>query len=372
MSRSTLLVNLACRLSRRKERAESASSAVHQRQQVKDLLGDMHQLKDFRDIDKSKKFTRSILFEQEQQKSMTLKEYQFQHLKPIDDFVRPDDQLSPRMTGYEHGHIRSLLKLDVYGPAASVTIERERDSGVLPRSPNVDRHQVLNPHHTLAISRPGTSQSVASSRASTAGSTSYNGAFPSLKVLRKQHDHSLRKSGHRDHPDRSISPTFAASTDISHSLSNNNVLDQARANSRQGSRGRSSQGHNHHQHGHNDGGLSLNRNATDNYVMNPSGAQVDFAGPGLRPMTGSSVGTGTRTNSRPVSVAGHSTARSRSGKYPEQTFPGVAITEEERLLGGDPFLRRTTWYKQFATSKKVSIFVYVVRYLSCNRLVCVN
>ena len=130
---------------------------MHNREKVKDLLGDMHQLKDPKDIDKSKKFTRSLLFDQDLRKSMSLKEYQFNTLKPIDDFVRPDDQFSPRNTGYEHGHVRSLLKLDVFGPASSSQIEKDREAGILPRSPNLDRHAVVNPAHVLSLShRPGT------------------------------------------------------------------------------------------------------------------------------------------------------------------------------------------------------------------------
>lgn len=373
-----LLVSIIVCVLFRKERAESASSEVHNRQKVKDLLGDMHQLKDFKDIDKSKKFTRSILFEQEQEKSQRLKEYQFQTLKPIEDFVRPDDQTSPRVTGYEHGHIRSLLKLDVFGPASSVAIEKDREAGLLPRSPNVDRHIVVNPSHTLTL-RPGTGQSTTSSRASTAGSTSYNGAFPSLKMLRKERaaaasqslDSAFTLSGKPSHPERTrntISPTFGAST-------NNNSLDNASSHSREHA-SRTGSGHHHHHQHH---GINM---------LNTAGAATEFAGPGLRPATGSTAGTGGRGSShgtRPSSSAASfngsgyggeagASARSKSrGKYPEQTFPGVAITEEERLLGGDPFLRRTMWYKQYASSRKVSCRIELHQcFFCCGGTVCID
>jgi hypothetical protein len=344
---------------------------VHNRQLVKDLLGDMHQLKDAKDIDKSKKFTRSLLFEKEQQKTMSLNEYHFNTMSPIEDFVRPDDQFSPRSTGYEHGHIRSLLKLDVYGPAASSAVEREREAGALPRSPNVDRHALLNPNHTLTLR--GSVHSPASSRASTANSTSYNGAFPSLKTLRKDRavvdmsnslDSTLRdlgSTGRRDHPERtrmgagtSMGNTLPFGASTGHSEEFRLRMEQSY---RLNASGRPASSSDHAPAAHARQGGTLSRCASDRggaILMTADQPGVEFSGPGLRPTTSSSVSTrSSALNTRPNSTAGSRTGTARSRKAEEQTFPGVAITEEERLLGGDPFLRRTTWYKTFASDQKV-------------------
>ncbi len=47
----------------------------------------------------------------------------------MEDFIRPEATDSARLTGYEHGHVRSLLKLDVYGPASSMLASQERSMG---------------------------------------------------------------------------------------------------------------------------------------------------------------------------------------------------------------------------------------------------
>lgn len=339
----------------RKDRAESASCELKHRHIMKDLLGDMHQLKDANDIDKSKTFTRSILFEKQKKDNMSLKEYQFQTLKPIEDFIRPDDQFSPRLTGYEHGHIRSLLKLDVYGPAGSSVISKERELGTLPRSPNVDRHSVLSANNT----RPGTGTSVASSRASTANSTNYNGAFPSLKSLRRDRAETqtrtlggsglrsgdwgaqlLNEQHHLDSSTEELSATSGAS-----------LTAPCRFNggvSRTGSLAHSSSGGHLRTERTSLDGTGKGSGATAHLRVKPDDTVI-FAGPGLRPST-----TGTSSSYNQTARTGTSTGR--RGKYPEQTFPGVAIAEEERLQGGDPFLRRTTWYKSFSSSRKVSFF----------------
>ncbi|RYG60319.1 hypothetical protein EON64_19395, partial [archaeon] len=125
---------------RRKTRGESAASLLKTRHEVKDLLGTMHPYKDTQDIDPKKKFTFSAksltdLLDQERKDMEAM-----QHLKPLDDFLRPDDPYSPRSSGYEQGHIRSLLKLDIYGPNSSAKASKEREAGILPLEPNVDRH----------------------------------------------------------------------------------------------------------------------------------------------------------------------------------------------------------------------------------------
>ena len=42
-----------------------------------------------------------------------IEELQFNNLAPIEDFLRPTSVTTPRQTGYETGHIRSLLKTDI-------------------------------------------------------------------------------------------------------------------------------------------------------------------------------------------------------------------------------------------------------------------
>jgi hypothetical protein len=62
--------------------------------------------------------------------------------QPLEDFVRPEDSCTRRSTGYEKGHIRSMLKLDTYGPVSSVVAWKNRDLGIVPFSPNFDRFLV--------------------------------------------------------------------------------------------------------------------------------------------------------------------------------------------------------------------------------------
>jgi len=360
----------------RRDKPESASSIVHHREKMKSLLGDMHQLKDPKDIDKSKKFTRSILFEKEQHDSMTLKDYQFQTLKPVEDFIRPEDQFSPRQTGYEHGHIRSLLKLDTYGPSGSRSISREREQGHLPRSPNVDRHTVVSPSTTLRLS-PG--NSLSESRASTAGSTNYNGAFPSLASLR------------RDRENAAVTQNGGWRVSNSDKLSYSSVLNrsaptQLTSNSGLGHTVGTGTGH---------FGQSVTSNASPELsssgrYYNPGhtmallglgldGVEKNRSAPHTRPKTGSSTVSRASQMSGARSTARASTAMSgmnRTGNittnttrtlpgvtstklqppFPEQTFAGVAITADERLQGGDPFLRRTLYFKAHTLDLKV-IFI---------------
>lgn len=166
---------------------ESASGTVHQQQINKDLLGEMHPLQDFGDINKSRTYTRSRKLEKDMLARTALDEYHFKTMKPMEDFVRPDSPITPRQTGYESGHIRSRLKLDTYGPANSDSVNKLRDSGIVPPSPNVDRHKLINPSYQL---RPASSSSTNHVRcdhtalSSNESSTNYDGAFPSLRKLR--------------------------------------------------------------------------------------------------------------------------------------------------------------------------------------------
>jgi len=331
---------------------------------MKNLIGDMHQLKDFKDIDKSKKFTRSILFEKNQQDSMTLKDYQFQTLKPVEDFVRPEDQFSPRQTGYEHGHIRSLLKLDTYGPAGSRAISRERDQGNKPRSPNVDRHLVISPASTTRANGNGS----LSSRASTAGSTNYNGAFPSLKSLRRDRDSLTGTS-----PGRTGGGEWAAATG-SDQLKSYGL--QSTAPAQLGASGGFGTGPGVGT-GTGNFGQSVTSNTSPNLTStgryyNPGHTMavlglgdLNLDAPHTRPGTGSTASSasqmlGARSTGRAGTAnsglrrTGGTTGTTRSkAPFPEQTFAGVAITADERLQGGDPFLRRTLYFKAHTLDLKV-------------------
>lgn len=60
-----------------------------------------------------------------------------------EDFIRPRDQTAQRHTGYGSGHVRSVLELDTFGPLHSGEVERKRESGQLPASPNMDRNRLL-------------------------------------------------------------------------------------------------------------------------------------------------------------------------------------------------------------------------------------
>jgi len=277
---------------RRKDKPESASGELHQRQIMRDLLGEMHQLKDYGDINKSKRYTRSILVEKTMRDTRELDEYHFQTMKPLDDFIRPDDQASPRLTGYDSGHVRSILKLDVYGPASSAAISREREQGSKPVSPNVDRHLILDPGYSLR------SPQDSNSRASSANSTSYNGAFPQIKTIRR-----------RGNSASGMANSTEGMQKFFHSSS-------AQALGGTGGSG---------------GRLHV---AADD-------PGVDFAGEaGL-------IFGGRRSAGSRASKNGGS-----RGHFPGQTFPGVAISQEERMQGGDPFLRRTSWYRNYAEQKK--------------------
>lgn len=150
------------------KKSDFPSYAAEQQHMVRDLLADMHKTKDTEDIDKTKKYTFSIKSETQLREQKAHEEMMFNKLKPLDDFIRPDDATSPRNTGYEHGHIRSLFKLDTYGPANSVIVAAERESGKLPL-PNVDRYARLSPAHKLTLRSD--LHSAGSSRSSTSHST---------------------------------------------------------------------------------------------------------------------------------------------------------------------------------------------------------
>jgi hypothetical protein len=137
---------------RRKRNDESPSSLALQQHQLRDLLGTMHPTKDYEDIDlKGRGYTFSRLSTKLQQDQHNLEEYHFRTMTPLEDFVRPEEYTQSRNTGYEHGHIRSLMKLDVYGPTASKKSAARRSRQKLPKA-NPDRYERLSPEHKLNLS----------------------------------------------------------------------------------------------------------------------------------------------------------------------------------------------------------------------------
>jgi hypothetical protein len=137
---------------------------------VRDLLSNMHKDKDTNDVDKAKvkKYTFSIKSEKDLREKIAHEELMFKNLSLLEDFVRPGSPVTPRTTGYEHGHIRSLMKLDTYGPSGSRVNTGDRESGRLP-SPNVDRYVRVSPNHKLTFR--GDLMSAGSSRTSTSQSS---------------------------------------------------------------------------------------------------------------------------------------------------------------------------------------------------------
>ena len=61
----------------------------------------------------------------------------------LEDFLRPGELVSERKTGYNPGHIRSVLQLDTFGPEHSATVEYKRNEGKLPESSHLDRNKDL-------------------------------------------------------------------------------------------------------------------------------------------------------------------------------------------------------------------------------------
>lgn len=136
---------------RRKRSDESPSSLALEAQKLKDLIGGLHPTKDVNDIDKNRKYTYSIRREKDLEEKRRLDEYHFQTMSMMEDFVRPGDTTAPRSTGYEHGHIRSLFKLDTYGPTNSKISQGSRRERNLPKA-NIDRYARLSPEHHLNLS----------------------------------------------------------------------------------------------------------------------------------------------------------------------------------------------------------------------------
>ena len=319
----------------RKNLPESASSFVHHQQIMKNLLGDMHPLKDPGDLDKTHKYTRSIKYDKDISARMALDEYHFQTMPPIEDFLRPGSPVTPRSLGYEPGHIRSLLKLDTYGPAESLNLQKLRDSGLLPITPNVDRHKLISPYYDLRPSstlRPRSSS--INDGSSTVSSTTYDGAFPSLKNFLKLNEEKKTKK-------LSLSTEFIVREDKRASTSNSSKKSSAgdrpgsrtssptRRSSPSGDKGRRSKGKRYLPVSVVDEVHSIHSkqetlSSYDNFSIPHSAGPAQLSN------------------------------RTKSGKFLPQTFPGMALTTEDRLLG-DPFLRRTTYAKAYVNTKKVEM-----------------
>ena len=70
------------------------------------------------------------------------------------DFLTPQDPVAKRQTGYNKGHIRSILKLETYGPLHSDALREERSRGSLPGSPNNDRNRLIS-NERIALKSSG-------------------------------------------------------------------------------------------------------------------------------------------------------------------------------------------------------------------------
>ena len=155
---------------------------LKERIKLKDYLSDMHKLKDMDDINTLKKsrltFSRRRFEDAKMHQEM--EDYKYNTMKPIDDFVQPEDPSVKRNTGYEPGNIRSLLKLDVFGPASSKRAEHERAIGKAPPSPNVNRIAVIEDRVNSAETRH-----------SSASESTYN-SYEFAKVKDRKHMKSKR------------------------------------------------------------------------------------------------------------------------------------------------------------------------------------
>lgn len=148
---------------------------LKERIKLKDYLSDMHKLKDMDDINTLKKsrLTFSRRRFEEAKEHDDLEAYKYNTMKPLDDFVQPEDPSVKRSTGYEPGNIRSLLKLDVFGPASSKRAEHERAIGKAPPSPNINRIAVVEDRVSSADTRPSRINS-AETRNSRDSDSTYN------------------------------------------------------------------------------------------------------------------------------------------------------------------------------------------------------
>ena len=111
---------------------ECTSDVFKQYHNVRHYLDTMHPYRD--PLDKYRKFTHSRMKRTEDtpESPMTL-----------EDFLRPGELTAERKTGYNPGHIRSVLQLDTFGPEHSAVVEGKRSAGKLPGSSHLDRNKDL-------------------------------------------------------------------------------------------------------------------------------------------------------------------------------------------------------------------------------------
>lgn len=131
---STVLFGNDANVFKRRIFPESTSDVFKQKHEVRHYLDTMHPYVDPQD--KYRKFTKSRLVNGNHELDSNTKH---------GDFLNPRSSSSgqQRTTGYNRGHIRSVLQLDTFGPEHSREIELKRDIGLLPDSPNPDRNRDL-------------------------------------------------------------------------------------------------------------------------------------------------------------------------------------------------------------------------------------
>jgi hypothetical protein len=110
---------------------ECTSDYFNQKHLIRDYLSTMHPYSD--PDDRGRTYTMPRLKSGEQ------------HLDPMEmgDFLQPEDPTRPRSVGYTHGHVRSMLHFDNFGPHSAERNRHAREVGMLPDSPNIDREAAI-------------------------------------------------------------------------------------------------------------------------------------------------------------------------------------------------------------------------------------
>lgn len=116
---------------RKKFFQECTTDYFNQKHLIRDYLNTMHPYSD--PLDKGRTYSQSRL---------VIREKDLPPL-PMGDFLQPEDMTRPRSTGYNSGHVRSMLKLDNFGPEAAKRNRLAREVGMLPETPNVDREKAI-------------------------------------------------------------------------------------------------------------------------------------------------------------------------------------------------------------------------------------
>ena len=92
---------------RKKFFQECTTDYFNQKHLIRDYLNTMHPYSD--PLDRGRTYSKSRL---------QIKDKDLSPL-PMGDFLQPEDVTRPRSTGYNSGHVRSMLKLDNFGPEAA-------------------------------------------------------------------------------------------------------------------------------------------------------------------------------------------------------------------------------------------------------------